>query len=146
MCDDPRQCLVSVSAQHGLFVTIDDALFIADRLDEICDRTNPAPARLAHLSRRLRQACVSLTPTQENTAPERPNHLRGVPFDPDPSDYARYGLVETDEAARTLGCSTANVRDLIRRGRLPARHVGRRWLVSSRAVVELAERKAAGRA
>ncbi|WP_448440399.1 helix-turn-helix domain-containing protein [Mycobacterium paraintracellulare] len=112
----------------------------------MCDGTNPASARLAHLSKRLRQACVSLTPTQEKTGSDRRNHLRGVTFDLEPGDYVRYDVVETDEAAELLGCSAANVRDLIRRDRLPARRTGNRWLVSSSAVVELAQRKAARRA
>lgn len=137
---------MSVSAQHGLFVTVEDALFIADRLDKLCAGKDTAPARLAHVSKRLRQACAALTPSQEKTGSDRRKHLRGVPFDPEPGDYERYDVVETGEAAQLLGCSAANIRDLIRRDRLPARRAGNRWLVSSSAVLELAQRKAARRA
>ncbi|WP_433613781.1 helix-turn-helix domain-containing protein [Prescottella agglutinans] len=43
-------------------------------------------------------------------------------------------FVDTVTAASILGCSPGNVRDLARRGTLPARQVGGRWLVSADAV------------
>ncbi|MBM4726057.1 DNA-binding protein [Rhodococcus sp. ABRD24] len=43
-------------------------------------------------------------------------------------------FVDTITAAEVLGCSPANVRYLVRRGTLPGRRVGNRWLVSADAV------------
>lgn len=43
-------------------------------------------------------------------------------------------FVDTVTAAQVLGCTPANVRDLARRGTLPARRIGNRWLVSADAV------------
>ncbi|ORW02483.1 helix-turn-helix domain-containing protein [Mycobacterium kyorinense] len=130
-----------ITAQHGLYLTVDDAAYLADFLDHVCRSMRPSP-RLADFARRLRKSCAALTPAQENGR----NHLRGVHSELDVSDHAAYDLVDTDEAARLLGCSAANVRDLVRRGRLPARRAGNRWLLPARVVVERAERKAGRRA
>jgi hypothetical protein len=92
----------------GVLLDADDARYLADLLDHLCITARPS-ARLAHVAARLRKSCDSLTPTQGN-------RLRGVQPEPDASQHAPYDLVDTDEAARLLGCSPANVRDLIRRG------------------------------
>ena len=57
-----------------------------------------------------------------------------------------YDLVSTSEAARILGISAHGVRDLVRRGQLPAHNTGTRWLLPARLVVARAERQAAHRA
>jgi excisionase family DNA binding protein len=130
-----------ITAQHGLYLTVDDAAYLAEFLDHVCRNMHPSP-RLADFARRLKKSCAALTPAQEN----RRNHLRGVHSEPDMSEHRAYDLVDTDEAARLLGCSAANVRDLVRRGRLPAQRAGNRWLLPARVVIERAERKAARRA
>lgn len=45
-----------------------------------------------------------------------------------------HDLVSTVEAATLLGCSPGNVRDLARRGALPAHRTGGRWLLERDAV------------
>lgn len=40
-----------------------------------------------------------------------------------------HDLVDTVEAAAVLGCTPSNVRDLARRGALPAHRTGGRWLL-----------------
>ncbi|KUI13456.1 hypothetical protein AU191_16840 [Mycolicibacterium acapulense] len=130
-----------IAAQHGVYLTVDDAAYLADVLDHVCRTVHPS-ARLADLARRLRKSCVALTPTQESSR----NHLRDVHSEPDVSHHAAYDLLDTDEAARLLNCSAANIRDLVRRGRLPAHRAGNRWLIPARLVVERAERQAARRA
>lgn len=49
--------------------------------------------------------------------------------------------ISSAEAARILHCTSANVRDLHRRGRLPARRVGGRWIFDARDVAALAARR-----
>ncbi|WP_205848862.1 helix-turn-helix domain-containing protein [Mycolicibacterium mucogenicum] len=61
----------------------------------------------------------------------------------DAGQAAAYDLVDVKEAAGILGCSPANVRDLIARGRLAGHRAGRNWLLPARVVVERAERRAA---
>lgn len=129
-----------IAAQHGVYLTVDDAGYLADALDHVCRTAHPS-ARLADLARRLRKSCAALTPTQEIGR----NHLRDVQSELDVSDHRAYDLLDTDEAARLLGCSAANVRDLVRRGRLPGHRAGNRWLLPARVVVERAERQAARR-
>ena len=122
----------------GVFLTLDDAGYLADLLDHLC-RTQQPSARLAHLSNRMRKSCDSLTPTQGN-------RLRGVQSQPDPGDPAAYDLVDAAEAARLLGITPAGVRDLLRRGKLPGVRRGGRWMLPARVVVERAERRGARRA
>ncbi|MHA4852446.1 helix-turn-helix domain-containing protein [Rhodococcus sp. MSC1_016] len=52
----------------------------------------------------------------------------------DPRAWFGHEFIDTAAAATLLGCSAANVRDLARRGTLPAVHVGGRWLVAADAV------------
>ncbi len=45
-----------------------------------------------------------------------------------------HDLLDSEEAAAMLGCSASNVRDLARRGALPAHRSGGRWLLERDAV------------
>lgn len=56
-----------------------------------------------------------------------------------------HGDIGTAEAARALGVGAGAVRDLARRGRLPARHTGTRWVYPAAAVDAEAKRRAAHR-
>ncbi|WP_111512240.1 helix-turn-helix domain-containing protein [Mycobacterium kyogaense] len=127
---------MAVSAQRGVFLTLDDAEFLADLLDHVCRTARPSP-RVSHLARRIRKSFDSLMPAQAN-------HLRDVTSGYDPSNPRAYDVLDVSEAAHLLGCTPANVRDLIRRGKLPAHRAGNRWALPARAVVERAERRAAG--
>lgn len=129
-----------ITAQHGVYLSADEATYLTNFLDHVCRAMQPSP-KLVDFARRLKKSCVGLTPTQEIGR----NRLRGVHSEPDVGDHAAYDLVDTDEAARLLECSAANVRDLVRRGRLPGHRSGNRWLLPARAVVERAERQAARR-
>ncbi|EUA09411.1 DNA binding, excisionase family domain protein [Mycobacterium kansasii 732] len=130
-----------ITAQHGVYLTADDAAYLSEFLDHVCRDMRPS-AKLVDFARRLKKSCAALTPTQENGR----NRLRAVHSEAEVSNMAAYDLVDTDEAARLLKTSAANVRDLVRRGRLPAQRVGNRWLLPARVVVERAERQAARRA
>ncbi len=129
---------MTVSAQRGVFLTLDDATYLADLLDRVCASTRPS-ARLTLLAGQMRNASQSLAPAQAKD-------LRGLVSRPDPRQHATYDLVDVKEAARILGCTPANVRDLIARGRLAGHRAGRNWLLPARLVVERAERQAARRA
>lgn len=54
-----------------------------------------------------------------------------------------HDLLDTTAAAHLLGCTTGNVRDLIRRRVLPARRAGGRWLLTANDVHLRAEHTAA---
>lgn len=60
----------------------------------------------------------------------------------DPAGWLPGDVLDTDEAAAVLGISPAGVRDLARRGRIPAKRAGKRWLLLAAAVVARAERNA----
>ncbi len=49
----------------------------------------------------------------------------------DPLPVLDHDLLDTTAAAHLLGCTTGNVRDLIRRRVLPARRAGGRWLLAA---------------
>lgn len=48
--------------------------------------------------------------------------------------------IGTTEAARRLGVSQARVRQLIAAGRLPAKRIGRDWLIDERSLSRVAVR------
>ncbi|MCV7005659.1 helix-turn-helix domain-containing protein [Mycobacterium gordonae] len=54
-------------------------------------------------------------------------------------------MLDTGEAAAILGIGPNGVRDLVRRGKLPAHRAGGRLLLPALPVVERAERRAAKR-
>lgn len=96
---------------------------------------------LADFEARLRKAFASAS----DSACDTRAGVRTVGPQGDSSEHALYDLVDTREAAAILGCTPANVRDLARRGRLPAHRAGRGWVYPAAAVVALAERRAAQR-
>lgn len=51
-------------------------------------------------------------------------------------------VLDSDEAAAVLGITPAGVRDLARRGRLPAKRAGGRWVLHAASVVKRAEARA----
>lgn len=86
---------------------------------------------------RLRKAAVGASDSTRSAS--------GVGGHLSSSHSGMYDLVDSVEAARILGCTPQNVRDLARRGRLPAHRAGRGWVYPAQAVAERAERQAAKR-
>ena len=108
--------------------------------DEHGNRTPSAPSpRLTAIADRLRKASKiadesprSVRETARIFAPQR------VPVD----DRSHVAVMGTGAAARTLGLTPGAVRDLARRGRIPATHTGTRWVFDAAAIVFLAEHRA----
>jgi hypothetical protein len=126
---------------NGVLLEAADARYLLDALDALLqDGRRPSP-RLADFIARLRRTAGKLAPTQENTCAD----VSKVGAQQDSSHTALYDLVDSGEAAAILGCTSANVRDLARRGRLPRHRAGGRWVYPAASVEALAERRAAKR-
>lgn len=126
---------------NGVLLSDADARFLCAALDALLqDGRRPSP--------RLHDFIVNLRKSVEKLADSQADMLAGVRKlggHEDSSHTAAYDLVDSAEAAAILGCGPANVRDLRRRGRLPCHRAGGRWLYPARAVVALAEQRAAKR-
>lgn len=76
-----------------------------------------------------------LAQLEEVTADGSPAADARTPVPPAPwLPLSVHDLVSTVEAAAVLGCTPSNVRDLARRGALPAHRTGGRWLLERDAV------------
>lgn len=127
------------------------AQLMAERRDAGGNPTPSQPsARLVAFTAKLRRAADSLPPGERVA-----DHAQGVESSAQPADVRAPQRVSvhggrheyrTGDAARILGLSASGVRDLARRGRLPARHTGTRWVYPADAVDAEAERRAARRA
>lgn len=124
----------------GVLLDAAEAQFVLDALQALPAGCRPS-ARLADVIGRLRRSVEKLSAAQENTCAD----VRKLDPQQDSGHIATYDLVDTGEAARILGCTPANVRDLARRGRIPAHRAAERWLYPARSVIVLAERRAARR-
>lgn len=114
---------------RGIFLPVDDALFLAAALRQLVhalQRMNQRPVpRVVELERELAGSVRSSeTGTSEQDASEV------VPQ----SIYD--DLWGTTRAAAVLGCSSENVRGLCRRGVLPATRTAGRWLIPAEAVTD----------
>jgi len=125
---------------NGVLLDADDARYLLGALDALLAERTASP-RLNALVARLRRIAEKLAPTQEDT----PLDVRKVDGQGDSGHIAPYDLVDTREAAAILGCTSANVRDLARRGKLPRHRAGRGWVYPAASVVALAEKRAAKR-
>ena len=123
---------------------------MAERRDEHGNPTPSQPsARLTALTAKLHRAVDSL-PVDEPAADRaeraessaQPSDVRALQRD---SVHGGRHELGTGEAARALGLSASGVRDLARRGRLPARHTGTRWVYPASAVHAEAEHRTAAR-
>lgn len=92
-------------------------------------------AQLVDAQAKLRNAAVSASGSARNgsTSVSYVGGRRGSVHS------GAYDLVDSGEAARILGCTPANVRDLARRGRLPSHRAGGRWLYPAAAVEQRAQ-------
>lgn len=129
-----------IESVRGVLLGAEDARFLVDALDALLVDRRPSP-RLADVIARLRRTAGKLASAQENTDAG----ARTFGAQQDSGHTAAYDLVDTGEAAAILGCTPANVRDLARRGRLPAHRAGRGWVYPARSVEVLAEQRAAHR-
>ena len=105
------------------------------------NRSQPTP--------RLQQVTAQLARCAEHGSAAGSNgsdNCRTRASDTDGGEYRDYATVTAAEAARILECGERNVRDLARRGRIPARRSGGVWLLDAGAVEARAQRQAARRA
>jgi hypothetical protein len=124
----------------GTLLAPDDADYVfraLKLLSELLGKQGSRPTpRLAEVTAKLgktvAQADVSGRKTDATARNQGPQA--------DSSDDFGYALISSAEAANILGCSPGNVRDLRRRGVLPARSSGGRWLYKASDVVRRAER------
>lgn len=131
---------MTITPQHGVFVTADDAVLLADTLDAACRTMRPS-ARVADLARRLRRTVDAATETH----PGANETANGRDTTPDPGDIRAHDLLSAGDAARVIGCTTSNVRWLRQRGHLPAHRAGGRWLYPAAAVIRYTEQRASKR-
>lgn len=130
------------------------ARLMAERRDT---RGRPAPSQPSHrlqaVTEKLRGAVDSAgslavgDPAADHPEPiepsAQPSDVRALQRD---SVHGGRHELGTGDAARTLGITPGGVRDLARRGRLPARHTGTRWVYPADAVDAEAKHRAAHRA
>ena len=124
---------MTIQRLGGVVVSDDDARTLLDALTvfrSVLLRQGSRPtAKLDSLHARL----VAAVGDSETGAGARVPDGRGGSA----ASFA-HELLDSDAAAQLLGCTAANVRDLARRGALPGRRVGGRWVFPVRAVVDRA--------
>ena len=133
-------CLMTIEKVSGVLLDAADADYLARAMKllaallEAKQGSRPSP-RLVDLERRLSRA--SSDATRSTTG----GYVSGAKDSADRDALSAYEFVDTERAANILGCTPGNVRDLARRGRLPAVRSGGRWLYPAAAVVARAERQ-----
>lgn len=152
---------MTITAQHGVFITADDAAYVVHALDLLARllaeqrdaNGNPMPStptpRLAAMTAKLRRTVDSLALRDKAAdhaqcleAPDGNASVRAPQYD---SVDAGPHDIGTGDAARRLGITPNAVRDLARRGRLAVTHTGTRWRFDAHAVNALAEQRASQR-
>lgn len=126
----------------GVLLDTEEAGYVARALDLLAQllagqRSQPTP-KLASVTAKLHKAAENASASGRTGSIS--GSLRATQHDSD--NDADYATVGTGEAARILGCTPGNVRDLARRGRLTVTHTGTRWRFDAQAVIALAERRA----
>ena len=122
---------------NGIILSRQEVSYTLRAFEVLLRNRRPSPQLAEFLARLARSAAAS------DVGREKP--YGGVSLgdnDHDPAGWLPGDVLDTDEAAAVLGISPAGVRDLARRGRLPAKRAGKRWLLAAAPVVARAERNA----
>ncbi|SOX53703.1 DNA-binding protein [Mycobacterium ahvazicum] len=122
----------------GTLITPDDADYVLRALQLLTDLlgkqgSRPTP-RLAAVTDRIAKTVVSTDVSRPNVS----GNVRNPRVQPNSGDDTGYALIDTAAAARILGCTPGNVRDLRRRGVLSGYRVGGRWAYPAEAVMRRA--------
>jgi hypothetical protein len=136
---------MAISRLNGVLLDVDDAAYLAETLKQdfaaLAGVGIRPSERVTELQRKLVKAVANASESSRDTHVD----VRLIGEQPDSAHTALYDLVDSGEAARILGCTPANVRDLGRRGQIPRHRAGRGWVYPATAVVARAERRAANR-
>ena len=128
---------MTIEKVSGVLLDASDADYLARAMKLLAallakQGSRPSP-RLVDLERRLSRASSDATRSATS------GYASGAKDSADRDALSAYEFVDTERAANILGCTPGNVRDLARRGRLPAIRSGGRWLYPAAAVVARAE-------
>lgn len=122
----------------GVMVGPDDVDFLVralEMLGELLTIRGAAPTqKLTEITAELRAGV--------NTGATRPKTGADASFvdtEPDSAHTPWHAILDTKRAAVILGITPNGVRDLARRGSLPARRAGRQWMLDAAAVIRKAE-------
>lgn len=130
---------MTIQRVSGILVSPDDAAYLAGALDHLCkvirDNGQQPRPRLESLHTKLRKTSV-VTGVSASTVSACCASAE------DSGDDAEYGTVTTAEAARIIGRTPGNVRDLARRSRIRAQHPRGRWMFDAADVERYAEDRA----
>lgn len=150
-----------INPVRGVYLDHADAEYVAQALEEfarvLAEQRSQPTARLRMVTTRLRKSVaksgVSVSDNASeswsnlgNSGPNARNYASSIAGQSDSVHDSGHANVTTGEAARILGISANGVRDLARRGRLPAERSGGRWVYPTNAVVLRADAIAARRA
>lgn len=124
----------------GILLEPADARYLLDAFDALLRDRRPS-AQLAQFVDRLRRTVAKA----DVSSPPTGVHARELGGQRNSGHYAPYDVLATAEVAAILGITGNGVRDLARRGTIPAHRAGGRWLYPATAVVALAEHRAAKR-
>jgi hypothetical protein len=124
----------------GILLGAEDVRYTLRAFDALLRGRRPS-AELAAFIDRLGRTVATTGVSSRDTGTQ----ARQVGSGDNSGQPAMYDVLDTAEAAAILGITTNGVRDLARRGVLPAKRAGGRWLYGAHAVVSRAERRAANR-
>jgi len=121
----------------GILISTDDARTLAEALRQFGAVLAHQGSRLTARMERLRAQLITASDVST-----------GVSVRPSVPEQGSVPSLTNDtigatEAARLLGCSPGNVRDLARRGALPAHRTGGRWIFDAHTVRMRAKNAAA---
>lgn len=131
-----------IPAVAGVLLTVDDARYALAAFDALLtDRR--ASSQLDRFINELRKTVAKASVSTGVSGANARNNDVHEHNESEAGRVTAYDLLDTTEAATILGITPNAARDLARRGRIPARRAGTRWLYPAGPVVERAERKAA---